>query len=72
MTGSGFGGLGNFGGAMGNPNMVQTYQTMLSTIQKLLAVNPDYLTKGIPNNLLQMCMEQSKFPQMIGVSNEKR
>lgn len=66
--GGGFGGLGGFGGPMGGGNVVQTYQSMIQNIQKLIAVNPDFLKNGIPNNLLQMCMEQTKFPQMFGVS----
>lgn len=75
MGSSGFGSMGAMGGmsgggTMGNPNVVQTYQTMLQNIQKLLAFNPDYLTKGIPNNLLQMCMEQTQKPTMYGVSRE--
>lgn len=68
MGAGGFGGLGGMGAAMGNPNVVQTYQSMLQNIQKLLAFNPDFLTKGIPNNLLQMCMEQTKLPTVYGVS----
>ncbi|XP_031633678.1 protein strawberry notch isoform X2 [Contarinia nasturtii] len=66
MGASGFGGLGAMGGAMVNPNVAQTYQAMLQNIQKLLAYNPDFLTKGIPNNLLQMCMEQTKLPTVYG------
>lgn len=66
----GFGGLGGMSAAqMGNPNVVQTYQSMMQNIQKLLAYNPDFLTKGIPNNLLQMCMEQTKMPTAYGVSD---
>lgn len=68
MGAGGFGGLGAMGASMGNPNMVQTYQAMMQNIQKLIAFNPDFLTKGIPNNLLQMCMEQTKMPTMYGVS----
>lgn len=69
MSTGGFGGLGAFGGPpMGNPGVVQTYQAMMQNIQKLLSYNPDFLTKGIPNNLLQMCMEQTKMPTMYGVS----
>lgn len=74
MGASGFGGLGAMnamGGApMGNSNVSQTYQAMMQNIQKLLAYNPDFLTKGIPNNLLQMCMEQTKMPTMYGVSRK--
>ncbi|XP_055317524.1 protein strawberry notch isoform X2 [Sitodiplosis mosellana] len=71
MGAGGFGGLGGAmgalsGGSMSNPNVVQTYQAMLQNIQKLLAYNPDFLTKGIPNNLLQMCMEQTQKPTMYG------
>lgn len=70
MGASGFGGLGAMsalsGASMVNPNVAQTYQAMLQNIQKLLAYNPDYLTKGIPNNLLQMCMEQTKLPTVYG------
>lgn len=72
---SGFGGLGGMGGMgmfgsppMGNPAVAQTYQAMMQNIQKLLSYNPDFLTKGIPNNLLQMCMEQTKMPSLYGVS----
>lgn len=72
MGAGGFGGLGGMGAlsgaSMSNPNVVQTYQAMLQNIQKLLAYNPDFLTKGIPNNLLQMCMEQTQKPTMYGVS----
>lgn len=72
MGAGGFGGLAGMGAlsgaSMSNPNVVQTYQAMLQNIQKLLAYNPDFLTKGIPNNLLQMCMEQTKMPTMYGVS----
>lgn len=68
--GAGFGGLGAMGASMANPNMVQTYQAMMQNIQNLIAYNPDFLTKGIPNNLLQMCMEQTKMPTMYGVSIE--
>lgn len=70
--GSGFGGMGSMasfgGGAMGNPSVAQTYQTMMQHIQKLIAYNPEFLTKGIPNNLLQMCMEQTQKPTSYGVS----
>lgn len=72
MGSGGFGGLAGmspFGGTpMSSPGMVQTYQAMMQNIQKLLSYNPDFLTKGIPNNLLQMCMEQTKMPTMYGVS----
>lgn len=75
MGASGFGGLGamgTFGNAsISNPGVVQTYHAMLQNIQKLLSYNPDFLTKGIPNNLLQMCMEQTKMPTMYGVSVKK-
>lgn len=73
MGAGGFGSLGGMAGlggaSMSNPGVVQTYQAMLQNIQKLLSYNPDFLTKGIPNNLLQMCMEQTKMPSMgYGVS----
>lgn len=72
MGGGGFGGLGGMSalgsGPIGSPSVAQTYQVMMQNIQKLLSYNPDYLTKGIPNNLLQMCMEQTKMPTMYGVS----
>lgn len=71
MGAGGFGGLGGGMGALGGGSMggvAQTYQSMLQNIQKLLSYNPDFLTKGIPNNLLQMCMEQTKMPTMYGVS----
>lgn len=72
MSTGGFGGLGPMGAfgnaSISNPGVVQTYQAMLQNVQKLLSYNPDFLTKGIPNNLLQMCMEQTKMPTMYGVS----
>lgn len=73
MGAGGFGGLG--GMALGGASVggvAQTYQSMLSNIQKLLSYNPDFLTKGIPNNLLQMCMEQTKMPTMYGVSEIRK
>lgn len=75
MGASGYGSLGGMnalgGGPMTNPHVVQTYQAMMQNVQKLLAYNPDFLTKGIPNNLLQMCMEQTKMPTMYGVSRNQ-
>lgn len=72
MAAGGFGGLGAMGAfgnaSIGNPGVMQTYQAMMQNVQKLLSYNPDFLTKGIPNNLLQMCMEQTKMPTMYGVS----
>lgn len=71
MSSSGFGGIG--GGVPMNSPINHSYQAMMTNIQKLLALNPDFLTKGIPDNLLQMCMEQTKFPQMgYGVSETNR
>lgn len=70
MGAGGFGGLGGMaalaGAQMGG--VAQTYQSMMSNIQKLISYNPEFLRKGIPNNLLQMCMEQTKVPTMYGVS----
>lgn len=71
MSSGGFGGIG--GGVPMNSPINHSYQAMMSNIQKLLALNPDFLTKGIPDSLLQMCMEQTKFPQMgYGVSKSLR
>lgn len=56
-------------GAMGNSNVVHTYQALIQSIQNLIKLNPDFMRNGIPNNLIQMCMEQTKFPNLYNVSN---
>lgn len=79
MTSNSFGGLGSVGTSMigsssgninssiGSMNFAQTYQAMMQNIQNLIKLNPEFLTKGIPNNLLHMCMEQTKMPPIYGV-----
>lgn len=51
-----------FGGGRNDHNSVQYLnQFMLQNLQQILASNPNYLTAGIPNNLInQMWMEPSK------------
>lgn len=64
--GAGFNPLAS--GSMGNPNVVHTYQALIQSIQNLIKLNPDFMQNGIPNNLIQMCMEQTKFPHLYNVS----
>ncbi|EDV47224.2 protein strawberry notch [Drosophila erecta] len=52
---------GPAGGAPGS--VVKGNNSMIEAVQKLIAMNPEYLTSGIPNNVFQMFMQSMQRPQ---------
>ncbi|XP_017102431.2 protein strawberry notch isoform X1 [Drosophila bipectinata] len=56
VSGAAAGGAGAGGGVKGGP-------AMMEAIQKLIAMNPEYLTSGIPNNVFQMFMQSMQQPR---------
>ncbi|XP_039497158.1 protein strawberry notch isoform X1 [Drosophila santomea] len=60
-AGGGGGGGGPAGGAPGSG--VKGNNSMMEAVQKLIAMNPEYLTSGIPNNVFQMFMQSMQRPQ---------
>lgn len=55
-------------GTAGGANVAHTYQTLIQSIQNLIKLNPDFMRNGIPNNLIQMCMEQTQLSPAFNVS----
>ncbi|KMZ09560.1 protein strawberry notch isoform X1 [Drosophila simulans] len=50
-------------GAKGNTSMMEA-------VQKLIAMNPEYLTSGIPNTVFQMFMQSMQRPQTTPAPNQ--
>ncbi|XP_017052174.1 protein strawberry notch isoform X2 [Drosophila ficusphila] len=63
-AGAGIGGAaaGAAGGAAGAGGMKGNI-SMMEAVQKLIAMNPEYLTSGIPNNVFQLFMQSMQRPQ---------
>ncbi|XP_017064978.1 protein strawberry notch isoform X2 [Drosophila eugracilis] len=59
-TSAGSGG-GSAGPATGTG--VKGNNSMVEAVQKLIAMNPEYLTSGIPNNVFQLFMQSMQRPQ---------
>ncbi|XP_016979998.1 protein strawberry notch isoform X2 [Drosophila rhopaloa] len=55
------GGGGSAGGATAASG-VKGNNSMMEAVQKLIAMNPEYLTSGIPNNVFQLFMQSMQRP----------
>lgn len=51
------GGINNFSPMIGNNATI-----LMKSVQQLISANPDYLTKGIPNNLIHMMWNTEPVP----------
>ncbi|EDW78559.2 uncharacterized protein Dwil_GK16502 [Drosophila willistoni] len=60
------GGGGAAAAAGGGAMKVNTM--MLEAVQKLIAMNPEYLTSGIPNNVFQMFLQTTRAPPTPSVA----
>ncbi|XP_052856793.1 protein strawberry notch isoform X1 [Drosophila gunungcola] len=56
------GGGSSAGGGAGGAAGVKGNNSMMEAVQKLIAMNPEYLTSGIPNNVFQMIMQSMQRP----------
>jgi len=59
---------GPAGGAPGSG--VKGNNSMMEAVQKLIAMNPEYLTSGIPNTVFQMFMQSMQRPQATPSPNQ--
>ncbi|XP_033239959.1 protein strawberry notch isoform X1 [Drosophila pseudoobscura] len=61
-------GGGAGGGAPTGGGGTKGSTSMMEAVQKLIAMNPEYLTSGIPNNVFQMFMQSMKRTPSPGTS----